>query len=273
MPMRNSPRTAVSLAGLACLAWIAVAGCDPAAPPDGGGGAGGETGGAGAGGAPGCGDCHGTAENPAPDGSAAGAHAAHLAPPDDHGAIRCSACHEVPETVDAPGHRDDDRPADVRFSGLAARRVTPSYGPDGCTVYCHGGGLLVEQRRSPPWDAAGPLGCTSCHGMPPPPPHPAADDCATCHLDVIDEGGAIAGPSRHIDSMLSAPAAGHHLHLGGDGRQRLPCTACHTDEDYLLRDHRPLESTTVCDPCHAPGTVDAEEWRSLPGLAGDLPVP
>lgn len=219
-----------------------------------------------------CGDCHETA-GPARPGARRlpGAHAAHLAPSDEHAAIRCEVCHPVPETIDAPGHLDAERPADVRFSGLAARRVTPSHGPDGCVVYCHGGGLLVEQRTSPPWTAAGPLGCDACHGLPPPAPHPAADDCARCHLGVIDAAGRIASASRHLDTVLAAPPQAHFVHLGGGGREPLACTACHDDDRYLLRDHRPLEETAVCDPCHAPGTVDAAAWRTHPGLAGDLP--
>jgi hypothetical protein len=58
------------------------------------------------------------------------------------------------------------------------------------------------------------------------------------------------------------------VHLGGGGREPLACTVCHDDDRYLLRDHRPLEETTVCDPCHVAGAVDAETWRSHPGLAG-----
>src|SRR5262249_52211379 len=45
--------------------------------------------------------------------------------------------------------------------------------------------------------------CGSCHGTPPPPPHPADSDCGTCHSTMTPGGGlTITDPTRHIDGNL-----------------------------------------------------------------------
>jgi hypothetical protein len=221
-----------------------------------------------------CGACHGTPEhpNPPPDLSGAsgttspgvGAHERHLAESTRHAAVRCTHCHPVPGTVDAAGHVDAERPADVVFSGLAARDCTPRRSGGTCTVYCHGAAMRVAPRDSAAWTTTGTSPCGSCHDLPPAAPHPAAGDCGRCHLEVADESGAIVEGAKHIDSILAAPHGAHIVHLGGDGGPEYACTECHPDGHAYhgpLRDGRTLEDTTVCDPCHAAGTVGPEAWR------------
>ena len=221
-----------------------------------------------------CGTCHGRDDrpNPPPDlaGETAqtargvGAHEAHLATSDWRAAVHCSHCHTVPEGVDAPGHIDAARPADVVFSGLAARGVDPQRDGERCTVYCHGGAMRIDPRESGAWTATDGTACTSCHGLPPAAPHPPASDCGRCHLVVADETGAIVEPLFHIDSVIAAPHGAHLVHLGGNDGSDFPCTTCHPDGEAYhgpLRDGRTLEETTVCDPCHAAGSVDAAAWR------------
>ncbi|MBI5500462.1 MAG: hypothetical protein HY907_09475 [Deltaproteobacteria bacterium] len=67
----------------------------------------------------------------------------------------------------------------------------------------------------------------------------------------------------HIDSIVAAPHGAHLRHLGGAGGLDLPCTTCHPDGGVHgpLRDGEPLETTSVCDPCHPAGSVDAAAWR------------
>jgi len=149
----------------------------------------------------GCNGCHGGAMNAAPprdlDGGAdtarpgVGAHQAHLV---DTGRARvpaCSECHAVPAQLFAPGHLDGL--TQVRFSGVAtANGATPRYQGGSCAgSACHdvrhftvqpGGGNATE----PQWTRVdgSQVSCTSCHGQPPPAPHPARTDCAACHPGV-----------------------------------------------------------------------------------------
>ena len=221
-----------------------------------------------------CDTCHGAAGQfaPPPDLAGAadrsargvGAHAAHLAASDWHATVRCTHCHPVPDRVAAPGHIDSARPADVVFTGLAAAAaVTTDWDGAACTVYCHGAAMRVSPRRSPDWTGAAGTSCTSCHDLPPASPHPAATDCGRCHLVVANAAGTIVRAALHIDSVVAAPHGAHLVHLGGAGGDDLPCNTCHPDGAYHgpLRDGRTLEDTTVCDPCHVPGTYDAAAWR------------
>jgi len=223
---------------------------------------------------PACGSCHGNGDDPAPppglDGATdptapgVGAHAAHLASSTWHADVRCRHCHVVPERVDAPGHVDDARPADVTFGGLATIGVAPSFAPTGCTTGCHGSALHVDARSSPPW--TGTLdGCTGCHGLPPMFPHPDATDCGRCHLDVADATGGIATAARHGDGLVQAPHGAHLFHLGGGASTSLACTHCHAGTAYHgpLNDGQTLETTTLCDECH-PATFDPLQWRDDP---------
>lgn len=148
--------------------------------------------------------CHGTASTPAPppdtlgnvDPSAVGvgAHAAHLA-----GAVAvavpCDGCHTVPATPNAPGHLGDD-PGDDLLSGLAAQGGrSPEWRAASATcaeTYCHDQGGSTPE---PTW-TGGAIGCGSCHGAPPPPPHDPGGDCAACHGHAGDD------PVRHLDGTV-----------------------------------------------------------------------
>lgn len=219
----------------------------------------------------GCGSCHGTADQPAPppgvggDPTApgVGAHAAHMADSTWRSPVRCTHCHVVPEHEDDEGHVDDQRPADVVFSGLAGVGCEPERLPDGsCAVYCHGAGMRTETFASPPWSSTG-LSCGGCHQLPPPSPHPADDGCSRCHLEVIDEQGEIAHVSKHIDSVIQAPKGAHLVHLGGAGGPSLSCSTCHDGWNYHgpLKDGAFLDETTICVDCHEDGTVDKATWH------------
>jgi predicted CxxxxCH...CXXCH cytochrome family protein len=118
----------------------------------------------------------------------------------------------VPAADDSAGHVDTGRPAEVTFTGIAsAFEATPSYDAGTCAnTYCHGGSF-VGQRPSggrdttPVWTVVdgSQIQCGSCHGMPPPAPHPQdSTPCAECHHD-MDASGEFVLPLQHVDGIVT----------------------------------------------------------------------
>jgi len=201
-----------------------------------------------------------------------GAHAAHvaggpLAPPAD-----CALCHVKPADAFAVGHLDPG-PAEVAFAGLAASGVTPSWdraAASCASTYCHGGRLAGGTNTAPVWTRVG-LGeaaCGTCHGLPPPAPHPAASgltSCATCHPDTMTAAGAVIAPAaggKHLDGIVEAAGGGHgagwlvttspafHAYAANEGLAS--CQSCHG----AALDGVGGSATTSCASCHGAG------WRS-----------
>lgn len=148
-----------------------------------------------------------------------GAHQAHLDPaPDWHRAITCADCHAVPQTVGAPGHMDDgDNTAELTF-GMAAGPGA-SWNGTTCTTGCHGSAAIGATAPEPTWtrvDGAQ-AACGSCHGVPPPAPHPQEANCAACHPTMEEGSLAFRDPASHIDGKVDVGGAG-----ATDG-----CTSCH----------------------------------------------
>jgi len=152
---------------------------------------------------------------------AVGAHTAHvnggahLAP-----ALACDACHVAPDPA-APMAHVDGRVA-VSFGVLAkANGVAAAWNPEAatCTVYCHGASMAAAggDAKPPVWTKVDgtQADCGSCHGAPPPAPHPQRTDCARCHPGSMTLAGAATAPARHLDGTLD-------LELG--------CTSCHGDD-------------------------------------------
>ncbi len=152
----------------------------------------------------GCDGCHGKGPLGAPPpglfgsetGLAVGAHARHLDATisDRIGKIaRCDDCHDVPATIDAPGHIDVTAPADVSLRAGESFDVATR----ACTVGCH-----WDRDPGPRWDDASGAAraCDACHGMPPaktrdggahPPTEPVLDACLGCHT--FDPGSHVDG--------------------------------------------------------------------------------
>ena len=134
-----------------------------------------------------CGECHGEDMAPAPPralGGATettvlgvGAHQRHLEGGEVRAGIACESCHRVPIAVDDPGHLDL-LPADLSFDGLAvADHARPEWDRAQATcadTYCHGGTLTGGTATAPVWTRVdgSQTTCGSCHGAPPPLPHP-----------------------------------------------------------------------------------------------------
>jgi predicted CxxxxCH...CXXCH cytochrome family protein len=151
-----------------------------------------------------------------------GAHTSHLgsaiAP-----AMDCAVCHVKPADALAAGHIDGPT-ATVTFGGLATVGVaaTPIWDRTSATcwsTYCHGATLAGGTLTTPVWTSVG-MGqgaCGTCHGLPPPSPHPVVDAtsglgvCAACHPATVDALGAIIPPSaggKHLDGLVEA-TGGH----------------------------------------------------------------
>lgn len=178
-----------------------------------------------------CSACHGSADNPAPptgvNGESAtsdlvvGAHQQHLRAGTVRNPIACGECHLVPGVVDLPDHLDA-APAEVVFGALARHQdQAPSWNRELAmcrSVYCHGGSLAGGQNTQPIWTQVGPAqrSCASCHGFPPPPPHPQLANCSYCHPGTVRSDGSIdLASGLHIDGKLDALTA---------------CNACHGSE-------------------------------------------
>src|SRR5688572_25859014 len=115
-------------------------------------------------------------------------------------------------TVFEPVHADSALPAEVLFSGVAlAFEAAPSYEAGSCVdTYCHGDSFIGGRpsggnETQPSWALAreAPLGCQSCHGMPPPLPHPQGPEpCSDCHRN-IDATQTFTASGTHVDGVVT----------------------------------------------------------------------
>ena len=118
-----------------------------------------------------------------------------------------AAPNRTPATIDAPGHIDDPWPAEVTWGELATekgRQPTWERETRTCSdTYCHGG-VAGGSTLAPQWDdlSGARSACNTCHGMPPPPPHPGATSCEGCHGAVAGPAGTFTDPSLHLDGTV-----------------------------------------------------------------------
>lgn len=234
--------------------------------------------------------CHGDDNSNAPPKSisgatdttatAVGAHQQHLdASPAWHAKVDCADCHVVPATVDAPGHIDGDNKAEVTF---AMRAGTSMWNGTSCTTGCHGQTTWGGTATKPIWTQVDgtQAACGSCHGAPPPPPHPTETNCASCHPTMEENSLTFRDPASHINGTIdlvdsaatggcttchgstnSAPpkdlagntattsrgVGAHQAHLAtSTWRHAIPCSGCH------------VVPTTLNSPGHRDGDNIAE---------------
>lgn len=169
-----------------------------------------------------CTSCHGQS-NPAPPFDVegrerttfrgVGAHQTHVQGTERSRAVPCAECHQVPTRLNDAGHIDTPLPAELSFSGAAlAFGAQPSFNGVTCTgTSCHGqafprghasGGSLTE----PTWTKVdgSQAACGSCHGLPPPRPHPYyASDCGRCHENMTPDGTRFVRPDLHVDGVVT----------------------------------------------------------------------
>ena len=166
----------------------------------------------------GCRSCHGGQSNAAPPGAidgsedthsvGVGAHQAHVLGAALGRPVACSECHVVPRATEDPGHIDTALPAEVVFGALATRAESAPVWDRAamtCTnAYCHGSTIGGGTNKVPKWNVVdgSQASCGSCHGLPPPLPHPAATTCDACHGPVAGPNLTLAMPLRHADGVL-----------------------------------------------------------------------
>lgn len=170
---------------------------------------------------PSCTSCHGSA-NPAPPrdttGQVAttfagvGAHQAHLETGERARAVPCAECHAVPEEPLSPGHIDSALPAELAFTGAAtAFGAAPVYEQGTCReTACHGA-VFPKNHQSggshviPEWTKVdgSQTQCGSCHGLPPPRPHPYPTNCSACHENVASDNVSFTHPELHVDGVVT----------------------------------------------------------------------
>jgi predicted CxxxxCH...CXXCH cytochrome family protein len=148
-----------------------------------------------------------------------GAHQAHLDPASTwHRPIACADCHRVPEEVSSPGHVDDgDRTAELTFGMIAGPGA--AWNGTTCTTACHGSAAYGGTAPTPQWTRVDgtQATCGSCHGTPPPAPHPTDTNCAACHPTMEEGALAFRDPASHINGVVDV--------VGSDATGG--CTSCH----------------------------------------------
>ena len=162
---------------------------------------------------------------------AVGAHQAHLQTGPLRQPVPCTECHVVPQNPSDPGHISGAT-ATLAWGPLASGggiAPAPAAGPAPagavtCSNYCHGPSPAAGgSNHAPVWNVVdgSQAACGTCHGIPPPPPHPPADTlsaCSNCHPETVLPSGAIdVAGGKHIDGIVESPA----LTTG--------CTGCHGD--------------------------------------------
>ncbi|HEY5946254.1 MAG TPA: CxxxxCH/CxxCH domain-containing protein [Kofleriaceae bacterium] len=171
--------------------------------------------------------CHGADTSNAPPKSISGltdttavgvgAHQSHLiAAPAWHRKVECADCHVVPTDVGSPGHIDGDNKAELTF-GMVAGPST--WTGTSCTTHCHGQTAWGGSKNAPTWTLVDGTQstCGSCHGAPPPPPHPTEMNCATCHPTMEENSLTFRDPASHINGVVDLVDSAV---TGG-------CTTCH----------------------------------------------
>ncbi len=167
------------------------------------------------------------ASSPGAPPSSVGAHLGHVNPMPASAVmppLACAECHQVP-TDDVHAMAPPART--VVFGTLASTgAASPTWvaGTAGCAAtYCHGNfsfNGVSGSTVTPIWTDTAPIGCASCHGMPPT-GHPlvqgtSAVSCSGCHPTSVDASGAIVSGGAHLDGKADVAALG--------------CTSCHGDE-------------------------------------------
>jgi predicted CxxxxCH...CXXCH cytochrome family protein len=171
-----------------------------------------------------CTSCHG-GHNAAPPRDVAGdtrtsaagvgAHQTHVLGTSSSRAVLCGECHLVPKAVLDSGHVDSALPAEVIFSGAAlAYGASPTYSNGRCqNTACHGatfpdGNASGGTNTAPIWTKVDgtEASCGSCHGLPPPPPHPYLQlnpVCSACHQDIAPDNKTFVRPELHADGIVT----------------------------------------------------------------------
>jgi predicted CxxxxCH...CXXCH cytochrome family protein len=171
-----------------------------------------------------------------------GAHTAHVTPSPLGPGLDCTACH--PDARDGSRTHGDGK-VDLSFGPIATAGglVAPvlDRADGGCSnVYCHGATLGGGSHTTPQWTRVGEgeAACGSCHGLPPPDPHPAVPEgragCYLCHPDVDSAGELVRASGLHVNGRVEM---GHP-------------TAWMDESSGLFHATRAVRGLTTCRTCH-----------------------
>jgi predicted CxxxxCH...CXXCH cytochrome family protein len=223
-------------------------------------------------------NCHGEDTSNAPpkslDGTVAttavgvGAHATHMTLASTwHAPILCADCHVVPTAVGSPGHIDGDNKAEVIFSVRAAS----TWNGTTCTSECHGAVEKGGSAPNPKWTQVDgtQVTCGSCHGVPPPAPHPADTNCASCHPTMENGSMLFRNPMSHINGVIdldpntgggcsschgSAASSAPPKDLSGDTAPTAQGVGAHAKHAGTSDWHREI----ACSSCHLVPVTDGD---------------
>ena len=156
---------------------------------------------------------------------------------------------------------------DLAWSALAGA-VTWDRGAATCSTYCHGATLAAGGTNTLPGGTevgSGQTACGTCHGVPPPAPHPPATACDGCHEGTVDATGAILVSSgRHIDGTVQLAGSLDTLDASADLRL----------EGFEFQQYRsPLITAgfSWLGGARPQLTAAASAWHSTPAGSGSRP--
>ncbi len=186
-----------------------------------------------------CTRCHGgvgedSGAPPAAFGTAA--HAVHVNGGAIGGPFACETCHVDPR-LDGSQHMNGS--VDVVLSGVATGNgaVAARFDPptESCTTYCHGVSLEAGGSiTTPVWTKADgtQAACGTCHGNPPPAPHPAWEGCSDCHPTTVAPDGSVdVVHGFHVNGTVEVSCGGCHL--------KPPATGAHLAHAAFPEDQPP----------------------------------
>jgi predicted CxxxxCH...CXXCH cytochrome family protein len=167
-----------------------------------------------------------------------GVHAAHMGTALMTG-MACAQCHPDrtgSNVITDPAHIDGNGVAEVSFGtlartgGAAATYTRTSATQATCAAtWCHGA-FTGGANATLSWTTPGTLGCTSCHGAPPPAPHTTSTACGTCHTGYTATSVNLA---THLNGVVDVA--------------NLTCTSCHGKAGQTATASAPLNAAPPVD--------------------------
>jgi len=155
---------------------------------------------------------------------------------------KCKYCHVVPTTTD-----HSNGVTELTFGSLAKMGgANPTFDGNTCkNTYCHGATLnRGGTDHEPNWVNPKPVTCGSCHGVPPPAPHPQDADCIRCHPGYTQTS---VRKWTHVNGISDFPSG---------------CNSCHDDPPNTGAHYEHLYEHITCDKCHA-GYTSTSENKAL----------
>jgi predicted CxxxxCH...CXXCH cytochrome family protein len=155
---------------------------------------------------------------------------------------KCRYCHVVPPPT-ALDHADGRN--DVAFSSLAvvggAAPVWDRTNGTCASTYCHGATLnRGGTSHTPSWLGSNPIVCGTCHGAPPPLPHPQDADCIRCHPGYTQTS---VRKATHVNGISDFPSG---------------CNSCHDNPPNSGEHYEHIQEGVSCSKCHAGYTRTVE---------------